>query len=97
MRHVDSERPVLPRHALRDHSQHGLGRGKVRKARLAAQAGGGAGEDDRAVAERSETPGRLAADQKPAKAADPPERLEVCGGELPEIDPLRARLCRRMF
>jgi hypothetical protein len=46
----------------------GLGRGKVRKTWRAAQAGGGAGEDDRAVAERSETPGRLAADQKPAKA-----------------------------
>jgi hypothetical protein len=93
MRHVDSERPVLPRHALRDHSQPGLGRGKVRKARLAAQAGGGA--DDLAVAERSETPGRLAADQKPAKAADRPERLEGCGGELPENDPLVAAVVRR--
>jgi hypothetical protein len=60
--------------------------GEVRKARLAAQAGGGAGEDDRAAAERSQSPRRLAADQKAAKAADPPELLELLRAQLAEID-----------
>ena len=80
---------------MRDHSHPGLGRGKVRKARLAAQAGEGSGEDDLDVAESSQSPGRLAADQKPAKAADAPERIEVCRGELPEIDLLAAAVVRR--
>src|SRR5262245_11969498 len=86
MRDVNPERPVLPRHALRDHAQAGLCGGEVRKARLAVQAGGGAGEDDRAAAERRKSPRRLAADQKAAEAADPPELLELLRAQLAEID-----------
>jgi hypothetical protein len=47
-----------------------------------------AGEDDRATAERSQAPGRLAADQKTAKAANPPEILELLRGQRAEIDAL---------
>src|SRR5258707_3031081 len=93
MRDMNSERSVLARHALRDHAQAGFRGGELRKARLAAQAGGGAGEDDRAAAERSQSPRRLAADQKAAKAADPPELLELLRAQLAEIDaPVVARI-----
>jgi hypothetical protein len=44
------------------------------------------GEDDRAAAERSQSPRRLAADQKAAKTADPPELLELLRAQLAEID-----------
>src|SRR5215471_397141 len=40
MRDVDAVRAILSRHALRDHSQPGFRRGELRKARLAAKAGG---------------------------------------------------------
>src|SRR5882724_8737636 len=85
---LSSRSPLIPppRHALCDHAQAGFRGGEVRKAGLAAQAGGGAGEDDRAAAERSQSPRRLAADQKPAKAADPPELLELLRAQLSEID-----------
>src|SRR5215470_8816319 len=66
---MDAEPPVLPRHALCDHPQSRLGRGKMRVARLAAQAGRGAGEDDRAATERNEASGRLAPDEEAAEAA----------------------------
>src|ERR1700746_1179768 len=60
----------------------------MRDARRAAQAGGGAGEDDRPAAERCQSPRRLAADQKAAKTADAPELLELLGAQLAEIDAL---------
>src|SRR4029077_7998968 len=44
---VDPERPILPRHALCDHTQAGFRDGKVRKSGLASQAGGGAFKDNR--------------------------------------------------
>src|SRR5262249_53609199 len=65
-----------------------VGRGKMRKPRLAAQAGRGAGEDDGAAPERSELPGGLAADEEAAEAADAPEILELLSGQLAEIDAL---------
>src|SRR5689334_5532342 len=81
-------RAELAGHALGDHPEAGLGRGEVREARLAAQAARGAGEDHRAAALRRQPPRRLAADQEAAIAADPPERLELGGRRLAEIDPL---------
>jgi hypothetical protein len=78
---------VFAGHALRDHAQTGLGGREVSIARLAAQAGPGAGEDDRAAAERDEPPCRFAPDQEAAEAAEPPEVLELPSGQLPEVDP----------
>jgi hypothetical protein len=52
---VDPERPILPRHALCDHTQAGFRDGKVRKSGLASQAGGGACKDNRAAAEGSQS------------------------------------------
>ena len=60
----------------------------MREARLAAQARGGTGEDDRPAPERRQAPCRLAADQKAAKTADPPELLELLGAQLAEVDAL---------
>jgi hypothetical protein len=88
MRDMKTERPVLTRHALRDHAQSCLGGGKLRIARPAAQAGGRAGKDDRAAAEWGQSPHRLAADKKAAKAPDPPEILESLRGQRAEIDAL---------
>jgi hypothetical protein len=51
-----------------------------------AQACRSAAEDDRAAAQRRETPRRLAADEKPAKTADPPEFLEIARRHLAEVD-----------
>src|SRR4051794_20754064 len=70
VRHVDAAGPVFARHALRDQAKAGLGGGEVREARLAADAGRGAGEDDGAAAERHQAAGRLAPDQEAAEAAD---------------------------
>ncbi len=60
----------------------------MREARLAAKAGGGAGENDRAAAERSKPAGRLTTYQKAAEAADPPELLKLRCGQRAEVDPL---------
>src|SRR5258708_30516391 len=51
MRNMEPLRPVLARHALRDHAQAGFRRGELRKARFAAQASRGAGEEHRAAPE----------------------------------------------
>lgn len=59
MRDMDAEGPKLARHALRDHAQAGLGGGKMRKPRLAADAGRSACEDDGAAAERHEPAGLM--------------------------------------
>jgi hypothetical protein len=87
VRDMDALGSVFSRHALCDHAQTGLGRREVSIARLAAQACRGPGEDDRAAAERDESPRGFAPDQKAAEAADPPEILELPGGHFPEIDP----------
>src|SRR5260221_14435868 len=84
---MEALRAILPRHALRDHSQPRLRRGEVRIARLAAKAARGAGEDHRPAPQGNEPPGGLAADKKPAETADAPEILEQFGRELAEIDP----------
>ena len=83
---MDPEQPILPRHALCDHTQAGFRDGKVRKSGLASQAGGGARKDNRAAAEGSQSPRRLAANQKASKAADPPELLKLLRAQLLEID-----------
>jgi hypothetical protein len=81
------------RHALRDHAQACLCGGKVRESWLAPQARGSACEDDRTAAERNQPPRRLAADEEAAKAADPPELLELLRAQFLEIDaPVVARV-----
>jgi hypothetical protein len=77
VRDVNAERAVLARHALRDHPQPCFRGGEVRKSWLASHARGSAREDDRAAAERRQAPRRLPANQKPTKAADPPELLKL--------------------
>src|SRR5262249_61249706 len=78
----------LARNRLCDHTQPRLGRSKMREARLAAQAAGGAREDERAAPQRSEPAGCLAAHKEPRKAADPPEILKRLGAQLLEGDAL---------
>src|SRR6516165_8632911 len=85
---VNAERPVFPSHALRDHPQPRFRSGKLRKARLASQAGRRAGEDDRAAAERNQSARRLAANQKAPIAADAPKLLELLCTQIAEIDAL---------
>src|SRR5258708_29032138 len=51
---VNAGGAVFASHALRDHAQPSLGGREMRKSRLAADAGGGAGEYDGAAAERAE-------------------------------------------
>jgi hypothetical protein len=58
----------------------------VRKSGLASLAGGGARKDNRAAAEGSQSPRRLAANQKACKAANPPELLKLLRAQLLEID-----------
>src|SRR5262245_11781362 len=70
MRHVDAEASILARHALGDHTQPGLGGGKMSKAWLAAQARGGAGKYDGAAAQRRKSSCRFASGEEPTEAAD---------------------------
>src|SRR5262249_48530774 len=62
VRDMQSVRPILPCHALRDRAQSGFGGGEMRKARLAAQARRSAGEDQCAAPQRHEAARRLASD-----------------------------------
>src|SRR5215471_8912753 len=83
---MDAQRPVLARHALRNHAKAGLGGREMRESRLAAQACGSAGEDNGAAPEGDEPARRLATNQKAAEAADSPEILELCRRQLAEIN-----------
>src|SRR5262245_59967654 len=85
---MDAVWAVLARHALRDHAQPRLCRGKLREARLAAQARGGAGEDHRAAAKRHQSPRRFSTHQESGEAADAPQLLELRRGHFAEIDAL---------
>jgi hypothetical protein len=74
LRDVNPERPVLPRHALRDHTQTCFRGGEVRKPGLASQARGSSSENDRA--------GRA----EPI-AAPPPGQLETRQSSRPARTP----------
>src|SRR3954468_19491723 len=86
--HVHALGAVLARHALRDHAQARLGGGELGKPGLPGEAAGRTGEDPRAPAGGDEPAGRLAADEKARKAADPPEFLELLRRGLAEVDVL---------
>src|SRR5262249_9843303 len=83
---VNSDRPELPRHALRNQPQARLGSGELRETRLAAQASGRPGEDHGSASERHEPARGLAADQESGEAANAPKILEPVGGEVAKID-----------
>src|SRR5262245_43839329 len=82
---MDAERAIFARHALGDHAQPRLGRGEMGKARLAAEARRGAGEEDGAASPGHEPARRLAPDKESAEAAHPPEILELRRRRLAEI------------
>ena len=67
MRHVDALRLQLARHALREPAQRELAHRERRRLRIALDAGGGAGEQDRAVLAGQHACGRLLRHQKAAK------------------------------
>src|ERR1700733_11709756 len=70
VRDVDALRAELARHALADHPQASLRRGKVAVGRLAPHAAGRAG---RCPAQRHQAPRGLPPDEEAGEAADPPE------------------------
>src|SRR5689334_21116334 len=88
MCHVQAQRAVLACHALRNGAQTGFGRSEMREARLAAEAGRGAREDDCAAAERDEAPRRFPPYQEAGEAADAPEFLEGLDREVAKVEPL---------
>ena len=79
---VDVLRPELARHRLRHGAQAELCRGEGGKARAAAHAGGGAGEQDGAVAARHHVARRLAAGEEAAIAGELPGLAEQRLGRL---------------
>ena len=79
VRDVDALRAELARHALADHPQAGLRRGKVAVGRLAPHAAGCASEEDGAPAQRHQAPRGLPPDEEAGEAADPPEIFEQLG------------------
>src|SRR5215470_6089490 len=85
---VDVLRPELARHRLRDRAQAELRAGECRIADTAAQARGGAGEEDVALAARQHQPRRLAAGEEAGIAGHLPDFSEhpLGGVEDREID-----------
>ena len=72
----------LARHALRDRAQAGLGAGERRIADAAANARGGAGEEDAAFAARQHQPGGFAAGQESGIAAQFPNLAKHAFGRV---------------
>src|SRR5580704_11322412 len=70
MRDMDALRRQFARHALRQAAQRELAHRKRRRLRIALDAGGGAGEQDRAVFRRQHSLDRLLRHQEAAEGAD---------------------------
>ncbi|KAF5292566.1 hypothetical protein FQR65_LT20262 [Abscondita terminalis] len=79
--HMDAAWPQFACHALGECAQTVLGAREGRKALAAAQAGGGAREQDGAAPARQHGLGRLAAHEKPRKAGHLPDlEVHACRG-----------------
>ena len=81
---MDVLRPQLARHRLRHGPQAEFSRGEGGEARAAAHAGGGAGEQDGAVAARHHMARRLATGEEAAIAGELPGLAEQRLGRLQE-------------
>src|SRR5258708_37822835 len=86
MRDMDALRTEFARHRLDQQPEPALGGIEGGKPRSAAHRTRGAGEDDRAAAERRQAAHRLAAEQEAREATDPPGVLEVLYRHLAEVD-----------